>query len=258
MGKSLIEHRSMFAQRSTLVMAEFLGTFMFVFLGCLGCVAGVSDGPIPHQQVSFTFGFALLLVIQCFGHLSGAHVNPSVTVASVVCGYVKPILVPFYLIGQFLGALAGYAAVMSVTPYEYLNSNVLDPNGNKIPGVCSPNINSRISTMQGLAVEFIATAFLAWFCCSIWDRKNTNKHDSLSIRFGCVVVVLALACGPYTGTNLNPARSLAPALLNGDWNAHWVYWVGPLSGAFVSSAIYKVMYQTSPPIDDGLEGVPLK
>lgn len=261
MGKKgpvpLIEHPSLIAKRIALVISEFLGTFTLLFLGCIGCVSGVAGSPIPHEQISFTFGFAILVAVQCFGHLSGSHVNPAVTVASVVCGHTKLILVPFYLTGQFLGAISGYGVVMLLTPSEHLNNNNIDGNGNKLPGVCSPGINPQITTLQGLVVEFIATAMLIWVCCAIWDRKNSDKHDSLSIRFGLTVAVLAMACGPYTGANMNPARSFAPALLNGDWSAHWVYWVGPLAAAVFVGVIYRYMYQTSPPKDDEVEGIPL-
>lgn len=248
----LLEH-SLIAKRIAFFISEFLGTFILLFLGCSGCVAGIHSTPIPHEQISFTFGFAILVAVQVCGHISGAHINPAVTVAAVIFGNTPIILAPLYFVAQIIGALAGYGAVMLVTPSHYFEHDSAVG-----PGICSPGVNKQLNVFQGLAVEFIATGILILVCCAVWDRKNTDKHDSLTIRFGLTVAVLAMALGPYSGTNMNPARSFAPALLNGDWKDHWVYWVGPLGAAAVLSTVYKFTFQTPPPKEHDAEEIPLR
>lgn len=151
----------------------------------------------------------------------------------------------------------------------------------KSPGVCSPGLHRDVSPGQGLLVEFLATLILALVCCGVWDHRNSDKHDSVAIRFGLAIAVLAMAAvsnqrcsitqiillhfqGPYTGANMNPARSFAPALYNGDWDNHWVknsqkpicttekllffqlYWVGPLLAGFVGALIYRLLFAKDP------------
>jgi len=239
--------------------SEFLATFTLLFLGCMGCVVGIAGHPIPHEQISWTFGLAILVSVQCFGHISGSHLNPIVTVASVICGYTPIALAPIYILGQFAGALGGFGALWLVTPSRHLGNQMKTINGTltKLAGVCSPGVNPDINSLQAVFVEFIASSMLILVCCAVWDRKNSDKHDSVSVRFGLTVAVLAMAAGPYTGANMNPARSFAPALFNGDWADHWVYWVGPLAAGSVTAAFYKFLFQTPPPEEDHAEGLPL-
>lgn len=78
--------------------------------------------------------------------------------------------------------------------------------------------------------------------CSVWDARNEKNSDSVSIKFGLTVAVLATAVGPYTGCSMNPARSFAPALWNNQWSHHWVYWFGPIGGALIASFVYKTVF----------------
>lgn len=243
-------------QRVVLCASEFGGTAILVFLGCMGCVTGIAGGSIPHEQISLTFGLAVMVAIQVFGHVSGSHINPIVTVAAATLGTIPLIQVPIYFVGQLLGALAGYGLLKAVTPSDFLNG------GNGTVGVCSPAINPNITPTQGLLVEFIVSLILTLVCCGVWDHRNSTKHDSAPIRFGFTIAVLAFAAGPYTGSNMNPVRSFAPALFNGDWDNHWVYWVGPLGAGFVGALLYRVIFATPPPPpvnrNDIVEGIPLQ
>ncbi|KAH1024485.1 hypothetical protein HUJ05_003960 [Dendroctonus ponderosae] len=137
-----------------------------------------------------------------------------------------------------------------VTPAKFMGNIISETiNGTlvKSAGVCSPGINPGITPLQGFLVEFLATLILALVCCGVWDQRNSDKHDSVAIRFGLAIAVLALAAGPYTGANMNPARSFAPALFNGDWKDHWVYWLAPLSAGFVGAFIYRLIFAKDPP-----------
>jgi aquaporin related protein len=233
--------------RVILCAAEIGGTAILLFLGCMGCVNSLSPGGIiPHEQLSFTFGLAVMVAIQVFGHISGAHINPIVTVAAATLGDIPLIQVPIYFVGQLIGAFLGFGLLLVVTPEANVGNFYNNITGEKIGlGVCSPGLHPDISAGQGLFVEFILSLILSLFCCGVWDRRNKDKHDSVAIRFGLAVAVLAMAGGPYTGANMNPVRSFAPALLNGDWKHHWVYWIGPLSAGFIAGLLYRLVFRKS-------------
>ncbi|XP_063902915.1 aquaporin AQPcic-like isoform X2 [Zophobas morio] len=223
--------------RVVLCASEICGTAILVFLGCAGCINfGV---PPTHLQICLTFGLAVMVAVQCFGHISGSHINPVVTVAAATLGNIPLIQVPIYFAGQMLGALSGFALVKLATPAEYLPSN-------STVGLCSPELHDGVSPVQGLLIEFLISLMLTLVCCGVWDIRNNTKHDSVPIRFGLTIAVLALAGGPYTGANMNPARSFAPALLNGDWQNHWVYWIGPLGAAFIGALFYRFLFGKEP------------
>lgn len=235
--------------RAILCLSEIAATAILVFLGCMGCVSGVGGGVPTHLQICFTFGLAVMVSVQVFGHISGSHINPLVTVAAVTLGNIPLIQVPIFFVGQFLGALLGFGLLKAVTP-DILMGNIYVHTANetiKKVGVCSPAIAANIETGQGLLVEFLISFILALVCCGVWDPKNSDKHDSVAIRFGLTIAVLAMAAGPYTGANMNPVRSFAPALFNGDWKDHWVYWVGPLAGGFAAALFYRLAFSKDAP-----------
>ncbi|KAL1490647.1 hypothetical protein ABEB36_013307 [Hypothenemus hampei] len=247
--------------RVVLCAGEVVGTAILVFLGCMGCVKEIAGGFIPHEQISFTFGLAVMIAVQVVGHVSGAHINPIVTVAAATLGNIPLVQVPIYFVGQMFGAIAGFGLLKLATPAKFMgNVTKTLANGTvtKTVGVCSPGLNPHITPFQGLLVEFLATLILALVCCGVWDRRNSDKHDSTAIRFGLAIAVLAMAAGPYTGANMNPARSFAPALFNQDWSDHWVYWVGPLLAGFVGALIYRLIFTKDPPPKEEIpEGIPL-
>uniref|UniRef100_V5I9M7 Aquaporin n=1 Tax=Anoplophora glabripennis TaxID=217634 RepID=V5I9M7_ANOGL len=222
--------------RAIVFLSELAATAILVFLGCMGCVTAIAGGSIPHEQISLTFGLAVMVSVQVFGHISGSHINPLVTVAAVTLGNTSLIQLPVYFVGQLIGALLGFGILTAVTPSEMMGN--VQNSTYKTLGVCSPNINPDISVGQGFLVEFMISFILALVCCGVWDAKNSDKHDSVAIRFGLAIAVLAMAAGPYTGANMNPVRSFAPALFNGDWNNHWVYWIAPLTGSFIAALFY--------------------
>ncbi|KYN17064.1 Aquaporin, partial [Trachymyrmex cornetzi] len=206
-------------------LAELIGTAMLVFLGCMGCIAGLGVVPI-HLQITVTFGLTVMVVIQCIGHLSQAHINPAVTVAAVILGKKNISEALVYFVSQMMGAILGYGMLKVVTP-KY-----------------------NLTAIQGLLVEGIATAILIMVLCSVWDPRNEKNTDSVPIKFGFTVIVLATATGPYTGCSLNPARSFAPALWNNQWRHQWIYWFGPIGGALISSFMYKSIFGVPEKIEE--------
>lgn len=107
---------------------------------------------------------------------------------------------------------------------------------------CMTDIHTDLTTLQGAMAEVLATGLLVFFACGLWDCRNAANTDSAPIRLGFCITVLCLIFIPYTGCSLNPARTLGPAIWNGYWTNHWVFWIGPIGGAIVSSLLYRCLF----------------
>ncbi|VEN62161.1 unnamed protein product, partial [Callosobruchus maculatus] len=230
------DHLSMM-DRLILFLAEYLGTAILVFLGCAGCVKFREGSGPGALEVALAFGMAILIAVQCVGHISGAHINPAVTVAALIMGVTPLIQVPLYLGGQFLGSLTGYGLLKALMPHEYIKRSQDNVS------LCSPEPNPKLQDAQVVFMEFLMTLFLILVICSAWDSRNSTKLDSFSLKLGFVVAGLALVGGGFSGAHLNPARTFGPALINGDWAYHWIYWVGPILAGIVGGFVYKFLLQ---------------
>ncbi|XP_063903257.1 aquaporin AQPcic-like isoform X2 [Zophobas morio] len=217
----------------TIATAEFIGTALLVFLTCMGCTKEMFGEIIPVAQTSLASGLSVMTAIQIFGHISGAHVNPAITLCAVIMGEISLTSVPIYVSSQIAGSLTGYALLTAVTPDKYLDT----------AGHCATAPHMEISLIQACVVEFLATFIMALAICASWDPKNSSKGDSVPIRIGLIVFLLNISAGAYTGASMNPARSLGPIVWNHyRWYTHWVYWVGPVLGAVLAGHFYKKVF----------------
>ncbi|CAH2002666.1 unnamed protein product [Acanthoscelides obtectus] len=195
----------------TMFASEFLGTALLLFLGCMGCITQV-DNPAPtHHMSALAFGFVILLIIQTFGHISGAHLNPAVTIAAVIHKIMNFQTAIAYIAGQFLGATLGFALLKALAPAEYVGD-----------GFCMTLPHEKITTLQAMAIELVITTTLIIVVCAVWDKRNAHNTDSTPIRFALVVVGISMAAGPLTGASMNTARTFGPALIYGNFKDQWV------------------------------------
>ena len=218
-------------------LGEVIGTAILVFIGCAGCIGSMDSVP-SNLQISLTFGFAVMIAIQCVGHISGAHLNPAITVAAVILGKKSLPMAALYTCAQCVGSLLGYGLLKLITPSTLLYSTSLAKAGS----FCTTDVYHGLKANQGFLVEILATAVLVLFACGLWDYRNVKNTDSVSIRFGLCIAVLCMVFIPYTGSSMNPARSLGPAVWNGYWDNHWIYWVGPICGAIVAALLYRCLF----------------
>ncbi|XP_022225455.1 aquaporin [Drosophila obscura] len=215
---------------------ELVGTAMFVLIGCMGCV----HTPLftnSFFQSGLTFGLALLIAVQCYGSVSGAHLNPAITLAATLYGVLHWGMAIAYFVAQVAGAFIGFGLLVAVLPFNAIKG-VDNP-----AGVCVTLLSSDISVLQGVFIEFLLTCCLVMVACSVWDPRNTTLKDSVPIRFGLTVACLILTGGQLTGASMNPTRSLGPAVWNDSWQHHWIYWVGPLVAGAVTSLIYRFAFK---------------
>lgn len=175
----------------TVFLSELIATGLLVFLGCMGCIK--SDiFPNSHLQMTLNFGLVIMILVQCFGCVSGAHMNPAVTVAAVVYKLVTPPVGALYIAAQLLGGFIGYGLLKTVVP-----SNVITPPG-AAHGMCVTIPIDEISSIQAVAIEFILTMVLILVCCGVWDPRNAKHHDSVPVRFGLAVASLACTGVSFT------------------------------------------------------------
>ncbi|XP_015600098.1 aquaporin AQPcic isoform X3 [Cephus cinctus] len=218
-------------------LAEFIGTAMLLFIGCLGCSSGLGTVRTSFQS-AFAFGLTVMTVLQCIGHISAAHINPAVTVGSVILGKKSIPTALVYLVAQITGGILGFGLLRVVTPQQHLHAG----NPEDTASFCMTLLNDDITVFQGFLMEILATGVLMFLTCALWDSRNEKNIDSVSVRVGLTVTCLSLTVGPYTGCSMNPARSLAPAIWNNQWSHHWIFWFGPIAGAILATLLYKTLF----------------
>jgi aquaporin Z len=200
------------------LLAEVLGTFTLVFAGTGAIVINdLSGGAITHVGIAMTFGLVVMAMIQTFGDVSGAHLNPAVTAAFALAGRFSWRQVPFYLAAQLIGALAASAVLKALFPAHAALGATL-PSG---------------AVSQSFWLEVILTAILMLTILSV-SVGAREKGITAALAIGAVVGLEALFAGPICGASMNPARSLAPALISGHLEHLWIYVVAPCLGAFVA------------------------
>ncbi|XP_003217026.1 aquaporin-2 [Anolis carolinensis] len=207
------------------VFAEFIATLIFIFFG-LGSALNWPSSPPNVLQISLAFGLAIATLVQTLGHISGAHINPAVTVACLVGSQVSFLRAVFYVVAQILGAVTGAALLHQLTPPHIRGSLAIN------------RVHNNTTSGQAVTMElFLTFQLVLCIFASTDDRRNDNVGSpALSIGFS---VALGHLLGIYyTGCSMNPARSFGPAVVVGDFDSHWVFWLGPMAGAVVASLLY--------------------
>ncbi|MEO7298587.1 MAG: MIP family channel protein [Verrucomicrobiota bacterium] len=195
--------------------AEFLGTFALVFAGTGAIVINdVSGGGITHVGIALTFGLIVLAMIYTVGDISGAHLNPAVTVGFWFSGRFPAKQVLPYVTSQIAGALVASGLIRFLFPAHETFGATL-PTG---------------SEMQSFVLEMILT-FLLMFVILNVSTGAKEKGITAGIALGAVIGLEAMFAGKICGASMNPARSLAPALVSGHFEHLWLYLVAPVLGA---------------------------
>jgi aquaporin TIP len=207
-----------------------LGTFYLCFAGIAAilCTAPPISSGGGLVAIALAHGLALSIAVSNFGGISGAHVNPAVTVALLVTGRIRAGLAMLYIVAQMLGATIAAITCREIFPIETINAAML--------GIPLPAAWATTGTV--FCVEFVLTFLLvaSVFGTAIDERGKTVKIGGFGI--GLTVAFDILAGGPITGASMNPARSFGPALVMGHWEWHWLYWVAPILGGCAAALFY--------------------
>jgi aquaporin Z len=203
---------------------EFIATFILVFAGCGAIVIDILTGAIGHIGIALTFGFVVSALIYTFGHISGAHMNPAVTLSFSLMGEFDKRDIAGYLLAQVLGAILACLVLYLLFLEESKSVSQLAYLGATLP---------RGSQTQSFILEFILTFILMLVICgSAVHGKAIKSFAGLAI--GLTVGLEAMFAGPICGASMNPARSIGPALVSGNLESLWIYIVATTLGAAVA------------------------
>lgn len=205
-------------------LAEALGTFGLVLFGCGAIAVEGRDGGLGHTGIALAFGLVVAVMIYALGHISGAHLNPAVSVGFAVGRHFPWSRAATYGAAQVTGAVAA-AVVLRATLGAEADLGVTQPSG---------------SELQSLAWETMLAFFLMLVVTAVaTDTRAVGEAAALAI--GGTVALGALVGGPISGASMNPARSLGPAIVSADLTAAWVYIAGPVVGAVAAALVYRYL-----------------
>lgn len=218
-------------------IAEFIGTFTLVLVGCgtamlVGCDSVNGCGYI---LTAFAFGLVIVGMAYCVGNVSGCHINPAVSLAVLISGRMSVNDFIFYVISQILGAISGAACLKIIFSLGQVSDKTGGLGSNGLAGVGD-------NAVAGLIVEILLTFIFVLVILGVTDSKYSHgSFGGVVIGFALVMVHI-LGIG-LTGTSVNPARSIGPALFAGGaaLSSLWVFIVGPFAGAALAALIYKLV-----------------
>jgi MIP family channel proteins len=206
--------------------AEGIATFALVFAGCGAIVSNARyDGALGVVGIALVFGLVIMVMVYATGHLSGAHINPAVTIAFTLTRHFPRRDALAYIGTQAVGAAAGAALLLAIWTDK--------------PGKLGATVPS-IAPGSAFVYEVVLTALLMFVIMAVaTDTRAVGAAAAIAI--GGTVGLDALFAGPVTGASMNPARSFGPALAAGEWSSFWVYVAGPAVGAVVGALAYELV-----------------
>ena len=207
------------------LISELLATFALVFCGTGAIVINQhTEGAISHVGIALTFGLVVMSMIYAFGSISGAHMNPAVTIAFFIAGRLDKKSVIPYAVSQAIGAISASLLLRYLFPTSAILGETM-PTG---------------SDMQSFILELVLTYFLMLVIINV---ATGSKEQGMfaGVAIGSTVLLEAMFAGPVSGASMNPIRSIAPALISGNTEHLWIYMVAPTLGAALAVPTFKLL-----------------
>lgn len=216
-------------------LAEMVGTMVLVLMGCgtavsLTCTSADPSLAATVIGTAFAFGLAVVAMAYTIGGISGCHINPAITLGCLLTGRISSKDAIMYMVFQVIGAILGSAILWLLT------------SNNGLEGTGANACQEGVSAIGGLLAEIFFTFVFVLVVLGTTDsQKGAGNFAGLAI--GLSLVLVHLACIRYTGTSVNPARSIGPALINGGAPLQqlWIFIVGPFIGAILSAVVWKMI-----------------
>jgi len=223
-------------------LAEFIGTFSLVLIGCGSAV--IAGGYIGYLGISFAFGLILLAMVFSIGGISGCHVNPAVTIGLFLIGKIRSKDAILYIVFQCIGAIVGAGVLLLIAsgqPGFSLAVNGLGQNGY---GASSP---AGFSLAACFFAELVLTALFIFVL--LGSTRKFAPEGFAGIPIGFSLVLIHIIGIPITGTSVNPARSLGPALFAGTdaMSQLWLFWTAPILGGMIGAFVWRYIFSHEEP-----------
>ncbi|KAL6864899.1 hypothetical protein ACP4OV_016050 [Aristida adscensionis] len=209
------------------IVAETVGTYyLLMFPGCAAMVTNHrTGGAVTSLGVGIAWGLAVTVMVYSVGHISGAHLNPAVSIAFATCGRFTWKQVPAYMAAQVTGS------TLAILTLRLLLGSVQEPFLGTVPSG---------SELQSLVLELIISFYLMFVISGVaTDSRAIGELAGLAV--GATVVIIVLFAGPISGASMNPARTIGPVIVAGHYTAIWVYIAGPICGMVAGAWTYNVI-----------------
>ncbi len=219
-------------------LAELIGTFALVLFGCGSAV--LAGTHIGFLGISLAFGLTVLVMVYAIGPISGCHINPAITVAMRVAGKISSKDTVGYIVAQCVGAIIGAAVLLAMANGKIGYDCTVNGLGQNGFGMHSPD---QYSMMSGLIFEVVLTFV---FLIVIFGATHERAPEGFAgIAIGLTLVLIHMIGIPITGTSVNPARSLGPALLVGGeaLGQLWLFIVAPIAGGVIAAVVWKGLFE---------------
>lgn len=223
------------------MIAEYIGTAVLVFIACGTCTNWNKPGEPSVTQIALSFGFIVATMAQALGHVSGAHINPAVTLGMLSVGHISILRAFFYVCSQLIGGITGAAILRAVTPEGHQG------------GLGSTKLSEGVTPLQGVVVEVMIAFILVLTVFAVCDKNRLDILGSPALAIGLSVGACHLMAIGYTGASMNTARSFGPAVMAGVFDDHWVYWIGPIGGGILAAIIYEYVLSAPPITSEALD-----
>ena len=222
------------------LIAEVVGTFTLIFIGAgsiiavgaIGLITGAFGPAILSGgglvTIALAHGLAIAVMVSAVGHVSGGHFNPAVSIAAWVTRRLGTGATVAYVLAQLGGGVLGALALRFLLPGAVWQDVSLG----------TPLVNPILTDWQAIAIEAVLTFLLVWvvFATALDPEGSFNKIAGLAI--GLTIAMDIMMGGPFTGAAMNPARSLGPAIVSGEFTGWWVYFLGPVIGGTIAALLY--------------------
>ncbi len=208
-------------------ICEFIGTFALVFFAAGAVmISSITDGELGSIGAGLISGLVITIVVYTFGHISGAHVNPALSLTAVLIGRLDRRLLPGYVVSQMLGStLAAFTLLSTIGQFGMMGANM-------------PNTELGVTPGVALVIEMFLSFLLMWVVCG--SAFSSRAQVPLAgVAIGATVGIEVMLMGSFAGAAMNPARAFGPYLALGDFTHFWIYVVGPVAGMVAGGLTYK-------------------